>query len=456
MENQQNNISTHISLNQFVKDNKVIVYTIIILFFIVLSFGAYLIYNELFSEKSKAQAAINLQTTQSIQKHTEALASVPEIVKGFSLIIENELNASFIIKEKEIDIKIQEKFLSLENDIKKMEDKLKFAQLNLQKLLEKNQKISNDINISLTFFNKKEDSLKTLFPNIEKYKDTHNPELLLRELKKLNWKEGTAILVQMEAMIEASKDDYIKVPSKYIEGFGDWCRDNNQFDLAKKFYMEAVKRNPESISAQVELHSLLLEYDASLRDSSTNKLMNLALNNKLQNIDQLKRFLNALIEVDNYQTMYRLINKLIESSKYDNRRIYLATLYKNRARAIKEIKGYLTKEAMEDIQESFNLAPDDQNVLYGYIGMLIDRKNYEESLPHVYKLLSLDSNDINYYLLLASIYNKMFKKKQAVNTLIFAKENLYLSEVDNIKLMNSLQKYHQNNFYLLFDNNITK
>jgi len=372
-ENQQNSTTTHISWNDFVRDNKLMAYLIIGLIFSFLLVLVYLVVNEQFSERSKAQAKTSVLASEAINKTLESLESVPEIVNGFSSMIDKQLEASFLKKAKEVDEQIEKKFLLLKEEIEEVETKLEVAQQNLQSLLNKNHEINHDINKSLTEYKQKEKTLNILFPDIKKYKNIANVELLYRELKQSTWNEGIVIVSKMEAMIEDSKDNPIEVPSKYIEVFGDWCRDQNQFGLAKTFYMEAVRRDADNISAQVELYSLLIEYDANLRKDSVGKLRGLILDGKLSN-SQVKRYLNALIKRDAYEQMYDLMNKMIESSKYNNQPIYLATLYKNRARAIEGMEGYQTEEAVKDIEQSYTLAPEDENTLYGYVRLLVDKK----------------------------------------------------------------------------------
>lgn len=254
-------------------------------------------------------------------------------------------------------------------------------------------------------------------PELKIYEEIQNPDTLVRQLNSKNtWKEGIPILRKIQSMIKKYQNKPISFPAKYIELAGDWCRKHNQPSLALSFYNEAIQRDPERISSQVELYSLKVEYDASTRKKSLNQLYLLS-NSGMLNLRHFKRIFNALLEIDDYHELKKLTLSLIKQEKFKDNNKALALFYRNLSRANRNISGYLTNEAWENIQKAYELTPNGENVLVIYVTTLLeDKKEYEKSLKYAKKLLKMDPSDTRYYRIIAEIYlvQDQYEKAMAI------------------------------------------
>lgn len=280
-ENQQNNSITHISLNEFVRDNKLMAYSVILLFFIVLSFAGYLIFNERFSEKSKLVSEVNNNLLKGVKESTESIESIPKIVASFSEMVKEQVSSSLLLERDKVEKEVDKKLENVTNKIEKLQEDLLMSKEALDKVLYTIKKINEDAKQENLKLEKQKNELRVLFPNIEKYKDIVNPVILISKLKNSNWEDGVSVLEQIRILIEKSSKSALTFPAKYIEVTGDWCREMNQYQLAEEYYQKAINRDPERISAKVELYTLQMEYSVNLRGKSLEKLKKLALETKL-------------------------------------------------------------------------------------------------------------------------------------------------------------------------------
>lgn len=424
-------------LSDFVARHKVFSYMLLVGTLSILLFLGYIFYKDMSSEKTKNIAAAYELTALAMKENAESLATLPAIVKGFSTIIEGTVEAKFIKKEKEFNDKIERKLTLFEtkiiessNQLLTIKEQSKKEYQDISKKIQKVETIKNEV-IAM------KEELNALIPELKKYQNIQNPETLILKLsEKSNWEDGLPIVMQIQSILQKTKHDLLAFPAKYVEAAGDWCRKKNQISLARTFYEESSRRDPDRLSVQVELHTLNVEYDKSKRKGSLEKLFRLAVSSSIE-IGQIKRIFNALIEIDYYEELKKLNEDLIKSSRYKDNKKALATFYRNLSNAKIKIDGYLSDTAFKDIETAYSLNPEDENVLFMYVRRLEDRKEYDKALINSKKLLLLDPADPKYYRLIGRLYMQLEQYSEAIAML---KKSETLGDYSDILSNRKLQK----------------
>ena len=438
--NDQNNSSDNFSENATTTvmasmlRSKLYSTTLIILVFIIAASLGYLLFRETMSEQSRQLAEAGKLMSESLKANSETLAPVPSIVKGFSDLIDDRVSIIFEQRASQISGNVNQRIEDALNKVRESEVKIDNTASEIRSLSLELDEIKKKADDSLQELNDKAKQLNLLFPQAEKYKNVVDPEYLIRMLAQAGeWIAGADIVVRFENLVSASKDSPEKLPAKYIEAVGDWCRENNQNHLALWFYENAVERDPERLSAVVELHSLRAEFLPKIREDSLAKLNELSLSGKLD-FSQLRRIFNVFIELARYKELSELTKKLENIEKYTRRPDNFASLLRNRAVSLEEYLGYKSPEAWLALEKAVSLS-EDENVLKIYASWLYETKQYSKAEESLLKLLRMDPRDSSYYIILAKTYLERGDIKKAEKVILLAEQSVTdLSSKINIKL----------------------
>lgn len=405
------------AVTTFMSKSKLYSTVLIILLFIIAALLGYMLLRETMSEQAKQLAEASKLMSESLKANSETLAPVPSIVKGFSDLIDDRVSIIFQQRSGQLS----------ENADKRVEDalkKVKESEMKIESTSEEIRLLSIELNNikkkadqSLSGLEDKAKQLSLLFPDVDKYKNIVDSEYLISMLaQKEDWNAGADIVVRFENLVSGSKDSPEKLPAKYIEHVGDWCRKMNQNQLALWFYESAVERDPERLSAVVELHSLRSEVLPTKREEALRKLNELARSGKLE-FDEVIRIFNVFIELKKYKELSELISQLESIEKYSKDPINFASMLRNRAVSLEEHLGYKSPEAWAALEKAVSLSQD-ENVLKIYARWLYETKKYEEARESLIILLGMDHRDSRYYITLAKTYleqNEIEKAQKVVS-----------------------------------------
>ena len=427
--NDQDNSSDNLSENaattviaSMLKSKLYSMILIILLFIIAASLG-YLTFRETMSEQSRQLAEAGKLMSESLKANSETLAPVPSIVKGFSDLIDDRVSIIFEQRASQISGNVNQRIKDALNKVRESEIKIDNTAREIKSLSLELDEIKKKADKSLQELNDKARQLNLLFPQAEKYKNVVDPEYLVRMLRQEEeWIAGADIVVRFENLVSASKDSPEKLPAKYIELVGDWCRKRKQNHLALWFYENAVERDPERLSAVVELHSLRAEFLPKIREDSLAKLNELSRSGKLD-FELLKRIINAFIELKKYKELSEFTKQLENIEKYTRRPDNFASLLRSRAVALEEYLGYKSPEAWSALKKAVSLS-EDENVLRTYASWLYETKQYQKAEEGLLKLLVMDPRDPDYYITLAKTYVEWGDIKKAEKVILLAEQSV--------------------------------
>jgi tetratricopeptide (TPR) repeat protein len=276
-------------------------------------------------------------------------------------------------------------------------------------------------------------------PDYALWKDVADPEQLVYKLQLCDsWDAGKDIVGQLQRLVGDSAERPERIPAKFIEAAGDWCRSKNQYPLALWFYDSALDRDPEIFTCKVEYYCLLAEFVPSKRANAIDSLRELAL--VARNQATLARIFNAFLELQRYAELVQVIDSVIAVDNFREQANIYAMLLRNRAVARRSInRGMITSDALEDIRMAMQLSSGDEDIQWTYAQFLFDDRRYEEA-AHIYtKLIGMDPRDIRYYRYLALSYASIGRREAALKVIEVAKE--FVSEDrDIVALTNALRQ----------------
>ena len=376
-----------------------------------------MLFRETMSEQSIQLAEASKLMSESLKANSETLAPVPSIVKGFSDLIDDRVSIIFQQKSGKLSEDANNRIEDALKKVKESEKKIESTAEEIRSLSIELNNIKKKADESLSGLEDKAKQLSLLFPDVDKYKNIVDPEYLARMLRqKEDWNAGADIVVRFENLGSGSKDAPEKLPAKYIELVGDWCRKKNQNHLALWFYESAVERDSDRLSAVVELYSLQAEVLPSKREEALRKLNELSRSGKLE-FNQVKRIFNVFIELDRYRELSELTSQLESIEKYTKKPINFASLLRNKAVSLEEHLGYKSPEAWDALEKAVSLSQD-ENVLKIYARWLYETKKFKKAEESLIKLLSMDPRASGYYITLAKIYleqNEVEKAEKVVS-----------------------------------------
>lgn len=449
MENNQNDtFETSAVLTNFINSNKRFSYLLLALLFALTLFVAFVYVRSTFSAQAKDLSAASKLMAESLKASTETLAPIPSIVQGFSSLVDNRVESEFLKKEKEFGTLIDDRISAVNAELKNTKDGIDNSAIEINRIMTEVEEIKHEADKTLAELRSQASKISLLFPKIEKYKDVVDPEYLVRELHSFNdWDEGASIVVRFSDLVEESTKLPSKLPAKYIELVGDWCRKRNQSYLALDFYKESMKRDPDRVSAKVEYYALQAEVVPKNRKESINNLTELALTGQLK-MNRIRRIFNVLMELDKFLELASLTESLINMEQYKNNKKSLATLYRNNAVALKEKAEYITDEAWSSLLKAVDINAKDENVIKIYADWLLERNEFNNAIIQAKILIRMDPNDVSYYLLLGNAFianddylkaNEIFKYALSIADersdkirLIIAMRKIPSNDLDNV------------------------
>lgn len=408
------------TLTSFLAGNHFYSALLLFLLLVIALFVGYLVLREITSRQSKQLAEASKHMSDALKASTESLVPVPTIVTGFSSLIEDKVAVEFQRKEAAFSQKVDDKLNEKMNSVATAKTEAEAHAKAIREYAGEIAQIKRQAGEALKSLEDKAKELSLLFPDVNKFKNTVDPEYLVHMLLQYEeWSEGVDIVVRLEDLVKSSESQPERLPSKFIELVGDWCRKRNQNHLALWFYQQAVDRDPEHVSAKVELNSLRAEVIPKERNEALGGLQELALSGRLE-FDQIRRIFNVYIELDRFEELSKLTLKLMSVDKYNNDNETLASLHRNYAIALEHHEGYKTPEAWSAIEKAVKLS-DDENELKIYGKWLFEAKRYDEAIPVLKKLLRLDPRDSSYYITLARVYLAKDDNRAAMKTIQDAK-----------------------------------
>ncbi|HEY2291749.1 MAG TPA: hypothetical protein VGM86_13705 [Thermoanaerobaculia bacterium] len=408
-----------------------------ILLFLLLVISAagfiFLLLRERFSRRARDIAEAGKLMSDSLRENTESLASIPQIVESFTELVEKTVDRKVMDLDGKISTKVADQLSAkAEVLIQKGEEAAKIL-AEARDMKESIAKVKAQVEEQQGDLSAQAQAIKAALPDYERWKDIADPELLIRRLSNTtSWEEAKDLLARIENLVETSGDHPEQIPAKFIEVSGDYCRNHNQFPKALWFYEQAVTRDPDRLTAMVELYSLRAEYVPSRRAEALSKLEEIALSKRIR-LATLRRIFNVLIEINRYDLLIEMCTKLLEVEFYQFP-LAQGSLYRNRAVARASLnQGMKTEEAWADLKKAYELAPSDQNNLTIFADWLIETEKYQEASEKCLCLLKLDPSDINFYILLSRALSGAGRHNEAL-AFLDKGEEFAADELDKIKL----------------------
>lgn len=204
--------------------------------------------------------------------------------------------------------------------------------------------------------------------------------------------------------------------SKDLELAGDMMRKAGNNGLAIKLYESAHKKDPERLSAHIELLALQAETDPKKRDESL-KLAKELVSQSPSEIS-FARLANTLIELDRYAELSSLSDQVCQSAGGQHPKLKALAL-RNKAVAEKQLGNI--DSAVAAFNDAFAIAPGDENILKPYLTILEEQGKYSEYLDVAKRLIEIDPADFTYYRIYIAALIKQQRFSEADKYLEIAK-----------------------------------
>jgi len=209
------------------------------------------------------------------------------------------------------------------------------------------------------------------------------------------------------ALIEEAQNDP-DATSKDLEIVGDTARRFRRYTLAKDLYRKATERDPENLSARVELLALIAETEPANRQRSLDDARQLVLSSLDPNL--LGRVANVHFEIGRYAELQSFCEGILAKEPPEDSDVYVQA-HRDLGAALKAQK--LFDEAEKHFQVALLHDAEDENLLTAYVGLLRDRKQPSRALTIAKTLLSLDPLAFRYYVILARIHSDLGQHDEA-------------------------------------------
>ena len=204
--------------------------------------------------------------------------------------------------------------------------------------------------------------------------------------------------------------------SKVMESAGDLMRKTKRNSLAMDLYKAAAERDPDNLTAQVELLALQIEDDYSKRESAIEDALQLI--KKHPKPGFLARIFNAIIHVQRYDLLLHFVDEVFAVKDQFRTKEANALLYRNRGVALLELGR--TEESTAAYEKALEISPDDENVLKAFLRVLEDRGDEVEYLRICDRLIELDPSDVRYRITKVRKLSDLRKWKEAHDALKMA------------------------------------
>lgn len=245
-------------------------------------------------------------------------------------------------------------------------------------------------------------------------------------------KQLALLLSRFRKLVEETQNAPWKLTSDDIERVGDASRQYGDYDSALWLYQQATERNPNNISARIEWLSLRTELIPADRDATLTELQDIG---SRCTEEQLKRILNAFIEVQAFSEMDKFCTHLLERGDVFPSQTK-ATILRNRAVARRQLGGLAVgADVMDDIEEALKLDQEEENNIKVYASFLEQAGRSAEAAKQFAILLRKDSSDVAYYAGLSKCLVKMGRGEQAANILEEAENAVPHEERATLRLL---------------------
>lgn len=387
----------------------------------------YLLIKERFSRHARDIADAGNAMADALKKNAETLATAPQIVQSFSGLVAGEVERATEAMEREMDEKVS---ASIAAEFDRRLEEMKLGLAEARRMVDEIGAIKNQVAAVAATAAENEKQLsdvlaeaRQVIPSFELWKDVADPmELVARLNDTGTWDEGKEIVRRIQELVASSQDEPERVPAPYIEVVGDWCRRRNQFHLALWFYEQSVQRDPDRLSARVELHALRAEYVPAQREASLRELRQLALDQG-SDLGAMGRIFDAYLSTRRSQELAGLYAELTVQERFKESPKAQAFFLRNLATAERSLaSNQITPRAWEHISEAYRL-DQSENVLMLYAAWMMERDEVDFDTAHALceRLLRMDPNDVSYYALLARLYARFHRMEEARRVLAAAR-----------------------------------
>ncbi|HEX9484577.1 MAG TPA: hypothetical protein VF929_08340 [Gemmatimonadaceae bacterium] len=362
----------------------------------------YLLLRDRLSKGARDIAEASKLMAESLRYNTESLATAPQIVLAFSSLVESTIKRELIELDGKISSTVAREFQSRATQLEESSTEARSVLQEMKAMRSDILAINRAAVEQQVVLEQELSKIRDVIPDYSVWKNVADPELLVRRLHRAEtWDQGKDIVAQLQNLCNSSADAPELIPAQYLEIAGDWCRRHNQFPLALWFYEHAVARDPERISAQVELLALRAEYIYPRREESLRELRQLVVE-RPRSLNDVRRLLNVLIELERWSDIDEICSALLSNTTYGTHPSDRAIFLRNRAVARRHLAfGHLTDAVWADIRAALSLHPDEENALKVYANWLVEAKQYEEAIKIGRQLVGLDRADVTYYTLLS-------------------------------------------------------
>lgn len=225
--------------------------------------------------------------------------------------------------------------------------------------------------------------------------------------------------------------------SKILEVSGDLARRRLvNLSLARKLYEQAVKKDPDNISAKSEfLH--LMAYSSSERAKAREEIIRLAKENP-SNPTVVGNLMNFFIQVDDYKSLEEVALDLLSNSKEKS------LLWRNIAVARQSL-GYPDEEVEKAYDEAFRYGDNNDfaNSVRPYISFLLGRGELTKALSLVHQAIFFQPSQASLHQLRGDIYKLLGQYDYAKNAYEWFKQlGDQEDELKAQRLLNDLSIIH--------------
>lgn len=224
----------------------------------------------------------------------------------------------------------------------------------------------------------------------------NSPEALLRQARQAeDWHQAAEYLGRIHLDSATSKN---------LAQAGTICREHGFLSRAAELYREATEKDPENLSARAELLALSAEMDAAERNTSLEKLGQLAAETLVDGRNGASiqsRFFETLAALGRFRELENFCESQLKEplSRDAQGKLHrnLAVLYGATGR---------NDEALANAEAALRTLGDDPEMLALSTRLLVDARKYDEAYRGVIRGLQLDPTSVRSYLCLAEIQER--------------------------------------------------
>lgn len=229
------------------------------------------------------------------------------------------------------------------------------------------------------------------------------PESLLRlAAQSPDWPTAAGYLARIDRENATSRD---------LEGAGDICRDRAGYVKALEFYKEASAKDPENVTARVQLLALTAEMHAAERADSLHALQELLaehMTSSGQGTKPLARFCGVMMDLGRHKELVEFAEAQLKQPLSRSAQIGL-----HRHLAVCLQKTGRSEEAIVHCEAALKISADDTEVLSLYAHLLLGTRKHEDAYRAAIRVLQRNPASARNYIVLARIQERRIGRPAA-------------------------------------------